>query len=215
MSLSHPDHLIKQLNWRYATKQFDPDGKLSHHEIHLLDESLRLSPSSFGLQPWNFVVVNDAKLRESLVAHSWGQRQVADATRLYVLCRRDRLSEGEIKAYVDDVAATTGTPREGLAGYEKMMTGFAAKQTPAQYAEWAEKQVYLALGTLMTVAAAAGIDTCPMEGFDRAKYDELLGLRAKGLHSVVLCPAGRRAASDKYAERKKVRWPRAKVFTEI
>ena len=210
-----PDQLIAQLNWRYATKQFDPAGTLSDDEIRLLDESLRLAPSSFGLQPWTFVVVNDPKLREQMVAHSWGQRQVADAARLYVLCRRATLTGADVTEYVHDVARTTGTPRESLSGYEKMMTGFVAKLSGDQLVEWSEKQVYIALGSLMTAAAAAGIDTCPMEGFERAKVDELLNLPAMGLRSVVMCPAGRRAATDKYAARKKVRWPREKVFLEI
>lgn len=215
MPLATPDQLIAQLNWRYATKQFDPAGTLSADEIRLLDETLRLCASSFGLQPWRFVVVKDPAVREAMVAHSWNQRQVADAARLYVLCRRATLGENDVRDYVSLVAETTGAARESMAGFEKMLVGFTGKLTADQYDQWAEKQVYIALGALMTAAAAAGIDTCPMEGFNREKVDELLNLPAMGLRSVVMCPAGRRAATDKYADRKKVRWPRERVFLEI
>lgn len=196
--------IVKSLQWRYATKKFDPNKKLDESTYQKLEEALRLSASSFGLQPWKFVVVTDPEIKKQLPAHSWGQTQAQDCSHLVVICRLDEMTEQHIDHYLETIATKRGVTRESLKSYSEMMKGFL--QNPADKAQWMVKQCYIALGTLLTAAATLGVDTCPMEGFDAAAYDRILGLEKKGCRSVVLCPLGYRADDDKYAAAAKVRF---------
>jgi nitroreductase len=198
--------------WRYATKQFDPTKHISSSDLLELQESLRLSASSFGLQPWKFITVTDKKLRTQLVQHAWNQSQVTDASHLIVLCARTDIDASYIKSFIAFTAKERKIPAESLAQYEQMMLGFAKNMSKEAMVAWAKNQVYIALGTLMTVAAYKRIDTCPMEGFDAKKFDEILGLEKEHLTSVVLCPVGYRHANDKYANLAKVRFAPKDVF---
>ena len=208
--------LIQQLNWRYATKQFDPRRKISPEDWTALEEALVLAPSSFGLQPWKFVVVTDPAVRERLVPVSWGQRQVADASHLVVFAIKTRLGEEEITGFVQRIAEVRGLPVDSLAGYRDMMVGSLVKgRDEAARHAWAINQVYIALGVFLTSAAMLGIDACPMEGIEPAKYDEILGLDKKGLSAVVVATAGYRAGTDKYAGLKKVRFPKDEVLLRL
>ena len=209
------NQLIGQLNWRYATKQFDPQRKISADEWATLEEALVLSPSSFGLQPWKFVVVTDPAVREQLVAVSWGQRQIADASHLVVFAIKKDLSEQDVDSYLGRISEVRGVPRESLGQNREMMVGFIKRLSETERNAWAAKQVYLALGNFLTSAALLGIDACPMEGIDPAKYDEILGLKKHGLSSVVVAPAGYRAATDKYSQAKKVRFARDHVVVRV
>ncbi len=200
--MSTPAAILEALHFRYATKQFDPDRKIDAETWSALEQSLILTPSSFGLQPWKFIVITDAGLREQLVSHSWRQRQVADCSHLIVMAVQKSVDEAYIDRFVARIAEVRGVTAESLAGYRGMMTGSIGMMSP----EWAARQAYIALGQFMLAAALLGIDTCPMEGFLPAKYDELLGLEARGLTTAVLCPAGYRAAGDKYADVAKVRF---------
>ena len=209
-----PEALNRALNWRYATKHFDPAARLSEAEFGELLEVLRLSASSFGLQPWKFLVVRDPSLREKLRPASWGQAQVTDASHLLVLCAMKQITLEYIDHYIGSIVAARGGVAESLKGYRTMMVKSVAGKSAAETVEWAGLQVYLALGSLLTAAALRGIDACPMEGFERDKYDEILGLAPLGLTTTVVCPVGRRAASDKYAAFAKVRFPRSEVVIE-
>jgi nitroreductase len=211
MSCSTPSALLEAVRFRYATKQFDPAKKIDTATWSVLEESLLLTPSSFGLQPWKFIVVDDPAIRESLVEHSWGQRQVADASHLVVMAVQKTIDEAYIDRFIDRIAEVRGVSIESLAGYRNIMVGAKGMMTP----DWAAHQAYIALGQFMLAAATLGIDTCPMEGFVPAKYDEILGLEARGLRAVVLCPAGYRAASDRYADLKKVRWAAEDVVEHL
>lgn len=212
----HPEELLTQLNWRYATKQFDSQRKIDPKTWAALEESLVLTPSSFGLQPWKFIVVKDPATRERLVPASWGQRQVADASHLVVFAIKSNLGEQDIETYVNRIAEVRGATRESLAGYRDMMVGSLIKsRDDVGRNSWAANQTYIALGNFLTSAAVLGIDACPMEGIEPAKYDEILGLDKKGLHTVVVATAGYRAASDKYAGQKKVRFPKSEVLVEV
>lgn len=216
MSTITSEQLLTQLNWRYATKQFDPARKISAPDWAALEESLVLTASSFGLQPWKFVVVTDPATREKLVPVSWGQRQVADASHLVVFARKKNFSEADIAAYIQRIVAVRGVPVESLAGYNNMMVGSLFKGRDAAAREiWAINQIYIALGNFLSCAALLGIDACPMEGLDPAKYDEILGLEAHGLATVVVGTAGYRAAGDKYASLKKVRFEKADVIVTL
>jgi nitroreductase len=216
MNMIQREQLLRQLNWRYATKQFDPARKISPEDWAALEESLVLTPSSFGLQPWKFIVVNDPAVREQLVPVSWGQRQVADASHYVVIAAKHDLGEGDIDAYLDRIAEVRGLPRESLASYRGMMVGSLMQGMDAAARDnWATRQAYIALGNLLNCAALLGIDACPMEGFEHAKYDEILGLKEKGLGAAVACALGYRARTDTSAGAKKVRFARENVLVEV
>ena len=209
-------HLLGQLNWRYATKQFDPQRKISPADWAALEDALVLSPSSFGLQPWKFVVVTHPALREQLVPVSWGQRQVAEASHLVVFALKKNFSEADVATYLNRIAEVRAVPTEALASYRDMMVGSLFKGLDAAArAHWSALQIYIALGNFLTSAALLGIDTCPMEGIEPAKYDEILGLDALGLGTVVVATAGYRATTDKYAALKKVRFEKTDVIVTL
>jgi nitroreductase len=200
----NPAELLAALNWRYATKVFDPAKKISAETWTALEESLVLTPSSYGLQPWKFFIIQDPELREHLVSHSWRQRQVADCSHLVVMATRHTMSEVEIDANLMRIAEVRGGTPDALIGYRKMLT--STLQQGYMSKEWAKMQAYIALGQFILAASLLGIDTCPMEGFMPEKFDEVLGLEAQGLTTAVLCPAGYRHADDRYASLPKVRF---------
>ena len=202
------------LNWRYATKKFDSSKKISKQEFTELLEVLRLAPSSFGLQPWKFVIVHDPVLRKKLRPHAWNQLQVTDADSLIVFCSLTTMDEKYINHYTDLIARTRGVKRESLSGYEQMMIASLKDKSPEAISHWMKNQVYIALGIFLAECAHRKIDACPMEGFDSGKFDEILGLPQQGLESVVLCAVGYRAADDQYAQLKKVRFDQNEVFID-
>jgi nitroreductase len=216
MSSINSKQLLEQLNWRYATKQFDPNRKISAADWTTLEEALTLSPSSGGLQPWKFIVVTDPAMRAKLAPASYGQPQITAASHLVVFAARTNFSEADVDAHIRHTASVRGAPVEALAPFREMLVGgiVKANDEPARNA-WARNQTYIALGNLLTSAALLGIDACPMEGFDRAQYDEILGLKAKGYASAVIATLGYRSPADKYAEAPKVRFPREQVITRI
>ncbi|WP_367872205.1 NAD(P)H-dependent oxidoreductase [Luteolibacter sp. Populi] len=199
--------LLERLNWRYATKQFDPERKISPEDWSALEEALVLSPSSGGLQPGKFIVVTDPAIREKLVPASYGQAQVKDASHLVVFTAKTNFGEADVDAHLERIAEVRGVPLESLAQFRGMLLGgiVNAMDAPARQA-WAARQAYIALGNLLTSAALLGIDACPMEGFAPDQYDSILGLKDKGLTSVVICPIGYRAETDAYAGLAKVRF---------
>jgi nitroreductase len=210
-----PDHALAALNWRYAVKKFDPARRIPADQWRVLEESLRLSPSSYGLQLWKFFVVTDGAVREALVEHSWGQRQVADADKLVVFAVKKDIGPADVQKLIDRTAAVRGIPATALDGYKGMMLNTVTKTPAAELAAWARNQVYIAHGVFLATAAVLGVDACPMEGFVADKYDELLKLPEQGYHAVVLATAGYRAADDKNAGMAKVRYEPAEVVGHI
>lgn len=194
--------LIEKMNWRTATKKFDPSKKLTEEQVTELLELLNLTPTSYGGQFQNVVVVENKELREQLVPVSWGQKQVVDASHLLVLCSELNVGAERVEKFMDRIVEVRGVERSSLDGYRDMLVN-AVSNEGAQ--TWHDKQTYITLGNLMTSAAYMGIDACPMEGFDAAKYDEILGLTEKGLKSVLVVPIGHRAEDDMYAKLPKVR----------
>jgi len=205
-----PAALLDALHFRYATKRFDAAKKIDPETWSALEQSLILTPSSFGLQPWKFLVITDPAIREQLLAHTWGQRQVTDCSHLVVMAVHKAVDVAYIDKFIARTAEVRGVSVESLAGYRNMMAGATSMMTP----EWAARQAYIALGQFMLAAAVLGVDTCPMEGFIPAQYDELLGLEAQGLTTAVLCPAGYRSAECKYASLAKVRWAAEDVIEQ-
>jgi nitroreductase len=200
------------LNWRYATKKFDPSKKISKQDLTRLLEALRFSPSSYGLQPWKFVIIHDPVLRKKLRPHAWDQPQVTDADTLIVFCVLKTMDEEYVKNYVDLIATVRGVTKESLSGYEQKIMSSLKGKGPEAISQWMKHQVYIALGVFLAECAHRKIDACPMEGFDPKKFDEILGLPKEGLESVVLCAIGYRASDDKYARSKKVRFDKKDVF---
>ena len=203
-------NIIEKLNWRYATKKFDPNQNLTNEDINKIKEIIRLSPASYGLQPYKVFVVVNQSTKAALRAVSWDQPQITDAPALLVFARNKNYTTTEVDNYIDNIVDTRGIPKEALGAYEGMMKHAVNSLTEDQRAVWVEKQIYLALGNLLTSLAVEGIDACPMEGFDKEKYDEILGLT--DMTSVVICPVGVRDQSDETQNYKKVRKPIDDLF---
>lgn len=205
----------EHLHWRYATKKFDSTKVIPQTVLESLLESLRLAPSSFGLQPWKFLVIRDLELRKKIQNIAWNQPQVMECSHLIALCTLTDMDESYVKNFIKQTAQTRNVLADSLAGYEQMMLGFLKNLTPGAKTEWMGRQIYLALGMLLAECAFRRIDACPMEGFDSKKFDAILGLEKQGLHSVVLCPVGYRAENDKNAVLKKVRLSPNEVFVYL
>ena len=219
MSTSHPipsAQLLNQLNWRYATKKFDSARKISAEDWATLEEALVLSASSGGLQPWTFLVVTDPEVRAKLSPAAFGQSQGTEASPLVVFTSLRDVNEAYVDSFLDHVSKVRNIPLDALAAYRGMLVGgiVNAKDADGRRA-WAARQVYIALGTLLTSAALLGIDACPMEGFAPAQFDEILGLEEKGLAAAVICTLGYRSAEDGYAALPKVRFPKEKVIQHV
>lgn len=209
-----PEALLASLRWRIATKKFDAARKIDPARWQALEEALVLAPSSYGLQPWKFFVVEDPALRAKLKAASWDQTQIVDADKLVVFAVKKDFGAADVERFVERISEVRRLPKEVLESYKKMMLA-SASLPPERVAAWLIRQVYIALGVFLTSAAALGVDACPMEGFDKDKYDEILGLPAKGWNAVVVATAGHRAADDAYAAQAKVRFPKHEVIETL
>jgi nitroreductase len=206
-------NIIEKLNWRYATKKFDANHQLSNDQLDTVKEIIQLSPASFGLQPYKVLIVTDTEKRKALKEVSWGQTQVTDASTLLVFVRNKSVNEGDVDSFVQNIVDTRGVPKEMLTEYENMMKYAVNSMDEATKGTWVEKQIYLALGNLLTSLSVVGIDSCPMEGFDRAKYNEILGLT--DTETVIVCPIGKRDEGDDYQHYKKVRKSQTELFEVI
>jgi nitroreductase len=214
--------ILEALNWRYATKVFDTTKKLTSDQLEFVKESMRLAPSSYGIQAWKFVHIKSLELRDQIKAIGWNQGQYSDASELFAFCsyinpvaKADEL----VDLYVSELVNQRGVSAESLEGYKGMMVN-AMKNgntsgNPEYSPYWLQNQLYLALGQTMTSCALAGIDTCAMEGFDINKANEILGLTDLGLKVNSFLAVGFRSEEDKYATTKKVRNSIDKVFLEM
>jgi len=210
-----PTELLAALHFRYATKAFDPNRKITAETWDAIEQSLVLTPSSFGLQPWKFLVIENPEIRETLKAASWGQGQVTDASHLVVLTARTDLDKADIDSWVARLSEVQGTPLEALAGLSGMISSFSSSMSASEKQVWNTRQVYIALGQLMTAAAVMGIDTCPLEGISPADYDTILELNGTGYATAVACVLGYRSATDKYATAPKARFAAEKVIGRV
>lgn len=209
-------HVMNSLQWRYATKQFDNQKKISTADWTTLLESLRLAPSSYGLQPWQFQVVENASVRQELKAASWNQSQVTDASHFVVITYKEALSEEDITKHINNTAKVRSMDANVLSGYKDMMIGDLIKGPRSSIIKyWAQRQAYIAMGFLMETAAILGIDTCPLEGLDPAAYDKILKLESSGYKTVAAVACGYRHSEDKYQGLKKVRFDQTDVIKVI
>lgn len=214
-TISH-ESLLQQLNWRYAVKKFDCSKKIDAKLWDTLEQALILTPSSYGLQPWKFLVIENPEIRAKLLGFSWNQKQVTDCAQFVVFTVLHDLKPEDIEYYFDVNSEIRGVSKDTTVGYKKMMVGdlIEGRRGKMKF-EWATRQAYIALGNLMTCAAMLGIDACPMEGIDTDKYDEVLGLGATPYRTVVACAVGYRSPEDKYSGAKKIRYPKDRLIQKI
>lgn len=207
--------IIEAMNWRYATKKFDSNKKVSEIDFDEIIEAGRLAPTSYGLHPFKIIVVRDKEMRGKLKEKAWGQSQVTDASHYIVLCSLKEISSDYVSKFVKLTADERKVSEESLKSFRDMVDGSVKRFNPEQARAWMAKQIYIVLGTMMSACAVKGIDSCPMEGFSKEGFDEVLGLDKKGLKSEVALAVGYRADDDKYSKMKKVRFPRKEIVEEI
>ncbi|NVN97463.1 NAD(P)H-dependent oxidoreductase [Candidatus Nomurabacteria bacterium] len=207
--------IIEILNWRYATKKFDENKKIDQETFESLLEVLRLSPSSYGLQPWKFIVVNNKDIKEKIKALAYGQPQIMDASNIIIFANKKNIDSTLVDSYMNFVAKEKGIDVAHLDGFKNMINGSFSGKSNEELRGWAACQTYLAAGNLLTSCAVSMIDACPMEGFDRAGLDQLLGLNELGLESRIIVTMGYRSTADEDAGKKKIRFPKEEVFIEI
>lgn len=208
--------IIKQLEWRYATKIFDADKKISDVDFDELMEAARLAPTSYGLQLWKIFIVKNPEIRKLLKEASYNQTQITDASHLVVFATPKIVDEKTIDKFIELVAETREVPLHSLDGYRNsIITAVQNKTKNNELGNWSAKQAYIALGFLLETSALKNIDSCPMEGFDSKKFDEILELDKLGFESRVVCPLGYRSEKDTYANAKKVRFSKEETIQEI
>lgn len=207
--------LVDKLRTRYATKKFDPLKKLSADQLDDLLSAVQLSPSSYGLQPYKILVIEDLEIRSQLRAAAYNQLQLSDASQVIVFASETNIDEALIGKYIDNIAKVRQLGRHHLEGLEKKVLTNVNYLSEDQKIAWSHKQAYIALGVLLTAAAELGIDACPMEGFEAGKFDEILGLKEKGLTVSVIAAIGVHAADDNYAGLPKVRRPKEELFIHV
>jgi len=204
--------LLKSLEWRYATKKMNGE-KIPQDKLERILEATRLAPSSYGLTPYNVIVVEDQKLKEELQGSCYGQTQLVDSSAVLVFATWDEVTEHSVGNYINEIAKQRETPVESLNGLQDMMNGSLTNMTHEQKISWAQRQAYIGLGFALTAAAVEEVDSTPMEGFVPESVDTVLGLQELGLKSVVVLPLGYRdTENDSLSTLKKVRWDNDKFF---
>lgn len=209
------DELIESLNWRYATKKFDPNLKISNEDLETLKTALQLSASSYGLQAYKFIFVENPEVRKALKPVSWDQTQIVDASHLLVFASQLEVGDADVEAYISKASKARNIPAEKLKPYADFMKAKISSVPADVKAFWNAKQTYIALGFLLTAAASIRIDVCPMEGFDPAAYDKILGLNEQGLTASLIATLGYRSADDATAGLAKVRKSKNELFVTV
>ena len=207
--------VLENLNWRYATKKFDATKKVSEQNLETILEAIKMSPSSYGLQPYHILVITDEDTRKELQPASWNQSQIVDASHMLVFAAKSEFGSELVDDYLENVSETRGVEMENLKGYGDFMKSKLLDLPKDVKTTWTSRQAYLAAQSAMLAAAELKIDTCPMEGFEPDKYDEILGLKDKGLTSVVVLTVGYRSDEDETQNYAKVRKSNEELFTHI
>ena len=206
---------IDHQNWRYATKKFDSTKKISTEDLNTLKEAIRLSSSSYGLQLYKVLIVENPELRAKIQPAAWGQSQIVDASHLIVFANQTNVTEADIDGYLKNVAETRNIPETALSGYGDFMKGGILSRSDDDKANWTSKQTYLALGNLLNAAAELKIDVTPMEGFVPAQVNEILGLNELGLNATLIATVGYRHEEDATQYQKKVRKSNEELFITL
>jgi len=208
--------LFETLKWRYATKKMDPKKAVPQEKVERILEAIRLAPTSSGLQPYEVFVVTNPEIRAKIRPIAWNQAQITEGSHLLVFAAWDNYTAERINMMFDLTNEQRGVKNEGWENYRKQLLATYPSRTPEQNYQHAARQAYIGVGVALIAAAAEGVDSTPMEGFDPAALDDILGLPAKGLKSVVIMPLGyREAAQDWLVNLKKVRRPIEQFITEV
>ena len=206
---------IENQNWRYATKKYDAAKKISDADLNTIKEAVRLTASSYGLQPFSVVIVENPELREQLKAVAWGQTQITDASHLFVFANNVALDANSVDKYMENISETRSIPVEALDGLSGMIKGQIASLSDEAKNNWTSKQTYIALGNLLAAAAELKIDATPMEGFNPAAFNEILGFDKLGLNASVIATVGYRHDEDETQHYKKVRKSQEELFITL
>lgn len=210
--MNTPQDCLDSLQWRYACKKFDPTKKIDEATWQALAESLRLSASSIGMQPWKFIDITSAELKQKLRPESWNQSQVTDCDHYVVLCAKRDVTMDDVERHLANIAKIRQCSAEKIEGSRQFYGGYVSQMPPEFIYRWTESQVHIALGFVLSAAAALRVDSCTIGGLDREKYDEILGLTDSPYRTVLAVALGYRAADDAYAQEKKVRYPMDEVM---
>ena len=207
--------LIDNLKWRYATKQYDPSKKVKKEDLEKIKEAVQLSASSYGLQLFKVLNIENKSIREKLKPVSWGQSSIADASHLFVFCNYTDVQEKHIDGYLNLKAEVQGVEISDLNGYGDFVKAKMKEKSSEEKSSWTAKQTYIALANVLNACAELKIDSTPMEGFEHDKYNEILGLKERGLEASVVVAIGYRHSDDSTQNAKKVRKPLEVLFEEI
>lgn len=208
-------NIVTALNWRYATKKFDDTRRVTDTQVNTILNATNLSASSYGLQPYQFVVVEDKSIQEALVPASYNQKQVAQASHVIILAARTDIDEQYIRQYASYTEEVRGLEKGTLDQYAGQMVSSITSMSAEQRIEWASKQTYILLGTMLATCASLGVDACPMEGFVADQYNEILSLTEQNLHASLVVPIGYRADDDPNGQFAKVRLPLSEMVVKI
>jgi len=208
-------NFIDSLQWRFAAKSFDSTKKVSQVDIDFLKKAIQLSVSSYGLQQYKVLIIENKKIQEKLTTASYYQTQITEASHVFVFCSITDVNEIVIDEYIENISKTRELSKESLSGFAKMIQAKVDRSTKEQIAEWSDRQSYIAMTNLLNACAVKEIDSCPMEGFIPEKYIEILGLENEKLNPVLVVPIGYRTPDDKYAKMAKVRKPMADLFYNL
>lgn len=207
--------LLKNLEWRYATKKFDTSKKVLSNDLQKLKEAVQLSVSSYGLQLYKVLIIENSNIREKLKPVSWNQSQITDASHLFVFCNYTEATPEAIDDFIKQTAETRNLDLERLNGYGDFIKSKLAEKSQEEKISWLKSQTYLALGNLLNACAELKIDACPMEGFEPEAYNKILGLEQQGLNAAVIAPIGYRHNEDHTIGEQKVRKPMEVLFDII
>lgn len=207
--------ILDKLNWRYATKVFDASRKLTDEQLETLATAVQLAPTSMGLQPFKVIRVSDVDTRQKLRAAAYNQSQITDSSEIFVFATYQEYTLAHVDEYAENIATTRGVQKSDIQGFIDALNGAVSSKNLEELKNWNGKQAYIAMGVLLETAALLDIDACPMEGFDPAQFDEILGLKEKNLTSLSVVAVGYRSEDDKYQEFKKVRKSKEDLFIKI
>lgn len=207
--------IIDKLNWRYATKGFDASRKLTEDQLETLSTAIQMAPTSLGLQPFKVIVVSDNDVRQKLRLAAYNQPQVTDASEIFIFATYNEYTLAHVDEYATNIAITRGIEKSDIQGFVDSMNSAVSGKSLEELRNWNGKQAYIAMGVLLETAALLDIDACPMEGFDPAQFDEILGLKKQNLTSLSIVAVGYRSENDKYQDLKKVRKSKEDLFINI
>ncbi len=206
------NNIIESLDWRYATKAYDTTRKIDSESLQILKDAVRLAPSSYGLQPYRVLVVSNEEIKSKLREKGYNQPQITDSSHLFIFAAKKSITSQDVSDYMRNISSTRGVSMDSVNGFGDYINGSISQLTTENFTVWNSKQTYIALGILVQTAAQLKIDATPMEGFDAAGFDEVLGLSELGLTTAVICATGYRSSEDNTQHYAKVRKPESELF---